>query len=261
MNLNRAELRKIIYDFNSKSNRLLQADYNEHTKIIRKFIYFIKSTPIIYDYVLDCGICSWNMDEEFRDICNSCGRFVFRLGDTDEEEVCNAFAILEYIAEKDINVCFEIAAGYTSSNKYQDRVKAFNNRVIMVLIQHIESFLTKVGIDMGIDEKITYSITVSNGQVNIASENATITATNNVGVDWKQLDTLIDNVKATASGITGESAEILSDNLEVIEEEVKSDKPKKGFIKTAIAGIKTLKGTAEFLAATTALIQFVETIL
>ena len=33
------------------------------------------------------------------------------------------------------------------------------------------------------------------------------------------------------------------------------------FIKTAIAGIKTLKGTAEFAAAVAALVQFVQTIL
>ena len=131
----------------------------------------------------------------------------------------------------------------------------------MVLIRHIESYLTKVGIDMGIDEKITYSITVSNGQVNIASDNATITATNNVGVDLTQLDTLISNVRAAAVEIAGEDAETLSDSLEVIEEQVKSDKPKKGFIKTAIAGIKTLKGTAEFAAAVAALVQFVQTIL
>ena len=114
---------------------------------------------------------------------------------------------------------------------------------------------------MGIDEKITYSITVSNGQVNIASDNATITATNNVGVDLAQLDTLISNVRSAAVGITGEDAETLSDSLEVIEEQAKSDKPKKGFIKTAITGLKTLKGTAEFAAAVAALVQFVQTIL
>lgn len=261
MKLNRAELRKIMYDFNSISNRLLQADYNDHAGVVSKFVAFIKATPIIYDYILDCGTCNWNMDEEFQEIRQSYGRLIFSLGDTNEEEVCNVFAILDYVAENGVNVSHAIAAGYTSSNKYQDRVKAFNDRVVMVLIRHIESYLTKVGIDMGIDEKITYSITVSNGQVNIASDNATITATNNIGVDLTQLDTLISNVRAAAVEIAGEDAETLSDSLEVIEEQVKSDKPKKGFIKTAIAGIKTLKGTAEFAAAVAALVQFVQTIL
>ena len=99
MKLNRAELRKIIYDFNSISNRLLQADYNDYTGVVSKFVAFIKATPIILDYILDCGSCDWNMDEEFQEIRQSYGRLIFSLGDTNEDEVRNVFAILglEYL--------------------------------------------------------------------------------------------------------------------------------------------------------------------
>lgn len=261
MKLNRAELRKILYDFNSISNRLLQSDYQDYTGVIGKFIAFIKATPIIYDYVLDCGSFDDDMEESFQDIRQSYGRKIFALGDTTEEEVCIVFAILNHAAEHNVDISFSIAAGYTSSNKYQDRIKAFNDRVVMVLIRHIESYLTKVGIDMGLDEKVTYNISVRDGQVNIANDSASITANNNVGIDMSQLDTLMSNVRTAAVGITGEDAETLSDSLEVIEEQVKSDKPKKSFIRTAIAGIQAVKGTAEFAAAVTALIQFVQTIL
>lgn len=250
-----------MYEFNSISNRLLQADFNDHTGVVSKFVTYIKSTPIIYDYILDCGICDQDLDKEFKEVSQSYGRCIFSLGDTNPEEVRNVFAILNYVAEKEVDICYSIAAGYSSSNMYQDRVKAFNDRVVMVLIRHVESYLTKIGIDMGIDEKITYSITVSNGQVNIANDNATIMATNNAGINQAQLDTLISNVRIASSGITGEDAETLSDSLEVIEEQLKSGKPKKSFIKTAIAGIKTLKGTAEFAAAVTTLIQFIQAIM
>mgnify|MGYP007060800760 FL=1 len=37
-------------------------------------------------------------------------------------------------------------------------------RFVMVLIRQVESYLTKVGIDMGIDEKNIYNVTVQNGQ-------------------------------------------------------------------------------------------------
>ena len=261
MNLNRAELRKIIYDFNSVSNRLLQANYQDYTGVVEKFIAYIKSSPIIYDYVLDCGSYDDDMEEVFQDIRNSYGRKIFALGDTTEDEVCVVFAILNHAVERNVDISFSIAAGYTSSNKYQDRIKAFNDRVVMVLIRHIESYLTKIGIDMGIDEKITYSITVSNGQVNIANDNATITATNNAGVDLAQLETLIQNVRSAASDVDGEDAEVLSDSLEVIEEQIKTKSPKKGFIKTAITGIRAIKGTAEFAAAVAALIQFIQTVI
>jgi hypothetical protein len=45
------------------------------------------------------------------------------------------------------------------------------------------------------------------------------------------------------------------------QEEIKSENPRKGFIKTAVSGLKMLKGTAEFAAAITALIQFINPLL
>lgn len=50
--------------------------------------------------------------------------------------------------------------GYSSSDKIQDKIKGFNNRFVMVLLRHIERYLTKVGIDMGLDDKIVYNVTV-----------------------------------------------------------------------------------------------------
>lgn len=80
---------------------------------------------------------------------------------------------------------------------------------------------------MGVDEKIIYSITVQNGQVNIANDNASISATNTVGIDTTQLEKLIQAVRKTADGLSNEDAEILNSNLEVIEEEIKSENPRK----------------------------------
>jgi hypothetical protein len=258
MKLNRAELRKIIYDFNSISNRLLQADFNDYSNVVSKFVFFIKNTPIIFDYITDCGPCEQEMKREFDEISRAYGECIFSLGITDEEEVRNVFAIMNYISENDIEIHYGIAMGYSSSTKYQDKIKGFNDRVVMVLIRHIESFLTKIGIDMGIDEKIIYSITVQNGQVNIANDNAKITATNTVGIDAAKLVEVLQAVRITANGLSREEAEIMESNLEVIEEEIKTGKPRKGFLVTAVSGLKMLKGTAEFAAAVAALVQFVQ---
>lgn len=261
MKLNRAELRKILYDFNSISNRLLQANYTDYIGVVNRFINFIKSTPIIIDYVTDCGVCEQNMEQEFQELRQSYGRRIFSLGESDEEEVRTVFAILSYIAENKIDISRAVAAGYTSSNKFQDVIKAFNDRVTMVLIRHIESFLTKVGIDMGLDERTTYSITVTNGQAIIANDNATVTATTHVGLDSSQIAVLINNIKAAAQDFSAEDTETLNEHLDVIKEEIKSNTPRKSFIKTAINGIKVLKGSAEFGAAVATLIQFLQTLL
>lgn len=63
MKLNRAELRKVLYDFNSISNRLLQADFQDYTTVVSKFVEFIKKTPVIYDYIIDCGPCEQDMKQ------------------------------------------------------------------------------------------------------------------------------------------------------------------------------------------------------
>lgn len=247
-----------MYDFNSISNRLLQADFNDYTNVVSKFVAFIKNTPIIFDYITDCGLCEQNLKQEFDEVSRAYGRCIFSLGNTDEEEVRNVYAIVNYIVENGIEIHHGVAMGYSSSNKYQDMIKGFNDRVVMVLIRHIESYLTKIGIDMGIDEKIAYSITVQNGQVNIASDNAKITATNTVGVDAAQLAELVQTVRITANSLSRDDSEILESGLEVIEEEIKSEKPRKGFLKTAVSGMKMLKGSTEFVAAVAALVQFIQ---
>lgn len=258
MILNRKELRKIIYDFNSISNRLLQANFEDYNGVLAKFIGFLKTSPIIYEYIVDCGTCEQDLKQEFEEVSNSYGDCIFALGETDEEEVRNVFAILNHIVDNNLRVHYGVAFGYSSSNKFQDKIKGFNDRVVMVLIRHIERYLTKIGIDMGVDEKVSYSITVHNGQVNIANDNANITATSTTGVDTAQLANLIQSIRSVAMELSEDEKEILNSSLEVVEEEIKSGHPRKGFLKTAITGMKAVKGTVEFASAVTALAQYVQ---
>ena len=41
MNLNRIELKKIMYDYNCISNRLLQANFEDYNSVLKKFLNFI----------------------------------------------------------------------------------------------------------------------------------------------------------------------------------------------------------------------------
>ena len=262
MRLNRNDLRKIMYDFNSLSNRLIQADFRDYDGVLVKFINYLSGTEIISDYISDCGECDQVMAQEFKEV--QTGHAIFTLGESDEEEVRNVFAILKYITNNKIDVCYGIGMAYSSSNKFADILKAFNERVTMVLIRHIEAYLTKVGIDMGLDDKITYNITVKDGQVNIANDNATINATNTVnGNDLQQISDMIAKIRDEASNcaLSSEDIDTLHNSLEVVEEEVKLEKPRKSFINTAFSAIKAIKGTAEFTAAIAALIQFVQPLL
>lgn len=260
MKLNRIELKKIMYDFNSISNRLLQADFNDYSDVLSKFILFIREHELILDYIAGCGESDQNIAQEVKEVSSSYGGAIFSLGNSEFEEVRNVFEILCYIADNKIAVHDGIGMGYSNSNKYQDKIKGFNDRVVMVLIRHIERYLTKIGIDMGMDDKIVYSITVTNGQVNIANDSAIINASINKDIDITQLSRLIQAIRYETESLPDDDKETISSSLEVINQELQTEKPRKSFIKTAISGIKAVKGTAEFAAAVTALIQFVQQI-
>lgn len=257
MRLNRNELRKIQYDFNSISNRLLQADYDDYTGVLGKFLNYIEVTPIIMDFVKDCGECDWDLEKEVKEVQASYGRLIFSTGDSDEEEVCNVYAVLRYLVDTNNSIFRGIARGYSHSDGFQDKIKGYNERFVMVLIRHIERYLTKVGIDMGLDDKVIYNVTVHNGQAIIASDNATVTATNTVGLDTGELAKLITNVKAASITLTPEDQETMTDSLEVIENEASSEKPKKSMIRTALTALKTIKGAVEFGSAVAALAEFI----
>ena len=257
MKLNRKELRKIQYDFNSCSNRLLQADYGDYAGVLAKFVKYMDSTPIINDYICGCGSCDWNLEEEIKKVQGSYGRLIFSLGETDEEEVRNVYAVLRFLVETNNSVYRGVAMGYSSSSKWQDKIKGFNERFVMVLIRHVERYLTKIGIDMGIDEKNVYNVTVQNGQAIIANDNSTVTATTHIGVNANELERLIAAVRTKMDTLTDTDKETASESLEVIEAEIVSEKPKKSMIKTAITSLQAIKGATEFGAAVSALIQFI----
>lgn len=263
MNLNRIELRKIIYDYNCISNRLLQANFEDYNSVLKKLLNFVSNTEVISDYIKDCGDCCWDIDNIMEEVENSYGHESFVLGDSYKEEVRNIYAILNHIVEHDTVIYDGIAIGYSSSTNYQDRVKGFNERVVLVLINHIEQYLTKIGMDMGMDERITYNITVKNGQVNIANDNSRLEATNKVSSVSDELNNLINNIRVLSEEqeLTDEEKNILDCNLENISEEFKKDEPRKKFLESSASVIKAIKGTAEFGAAIIALIQFLQQII
>lgn len=254
-------MKKVLYDFNSIANRFMRVDYQEYNSVLGKFLAYIDDAEIIADYIRDCGQPIYNVKAEIDEVNKSFGCAIFELGDTEQQEVANIYHILKYCFENDILIPRTIARSYSSSNKYQDMAKEFNERVSMVLINHIEGYLTKIGIDMGMDEHIKYSITVNNGQVNLASDSATINATQNNGVDAQQLQGLLEAVRKESTGLSKEDSEIAVDNLEVVESELAQPTPRRGFLKTALAGLQMIKGTAEFGAAVVALVQFVQTVI
>ena len=79
------------------------------------------------------------------------------------------------------------------------------------------------------------------GQMNIASGNANITATFNYYETTTTLEEIINKIKdSDLSAFNSEEQEILIDNIDILQEQLTSETPKKGFIRTAISGLTGL---------------------
>lgn len=260
MAINKSELKKISYEFNRISNRLMKADVHDYSNILGKFLAFIETTITISDYVNDCGDARYDVESEIKEV-SGYSNLILDLGEDESEEVANIYHTLKYCYENKVNISHGLAFSYSNSKKYQDKLNGFNQRVTLVLISHISAYLTRIGIEMGLDENTKYTINVHNGQMNLATDNSTIHAVQNNGMNGSELEELIRKLISVSSNLSESDSEIMNDSLETITHELSSENPKKGMVRTAISGLQGIKSTAEFAAASIAIVQFVQTLL
>lgn len=161
------------------------------------------------------------MAKEVDEVLSSYGRVIFSTGSCAEEEIVYTYRILKYMVEQKVSIT-SIGMSYGHSTKFQDMVKGFGERVVLPFVNHIESYLTDIAIDMGFDEETKYMISINGGQVNIAKDHATINATQNNSINTDELDKLVQSIKSLLTDeIAPEEQEIINDNIEVLQEELK----------------------------------------
>ncbi|OPF52399.1 hypothetical protein BH721_03860 [Clostridium baratii] len=239
MNLNRKDLRIISYEFNCIANRLLRSSYDEFIPVLKKFLGHLSNTELINEYVTSCTRENFDIDSELEAVNSSYGRRILDLGYTDEEEIYTIYNVLKYISENGFNV-YGMGKAYSREKLYNDIVNDFNNKVSLILINHISAYLTKIGIEMGFDEEVNYMITNNGGQVNISKDTSTLNAVQNIGAKSDELINLVNEINRliTSSDISDTQKEMIVESIEAIQAEIENPSPKKGLIKTCIAGLK-----------------------
>ena len=263
MKLNKRELKKRMYDFNRISNRLMQSDFNDYSNNLTRFIQFLNDDEIIFGYIKSCGEPTLDIKSEVETV-KSHYNAIFETGYSEQEETSNIYHILSYIVKNNIPVSYSIALSYAhGSNHYQDGIESFNNRFVQILINNIEGYLTKVGIDMGYDDKQVYNINVTNGQVNIAQDQATLHASNEVnnGTDIEKLDQMINKVLESCNQDNKQELDKINENLMMIKNELMSKEPNKDHVNLAISSLKAINAGTAFAASLATLISFVQNFL
>lgn len=261
MEVTKVDLKILIKEFLTASNRVLRAGYEVYATELSKFVRFLENHELIYDYIKSCGEPEYDIAEEVEEVCRSYGRCIFSLGSTDKGEVANIYAVIKYLADNNYEGRSFVYDGYSSSKKFQEKVNGFGDSFIRVLITHIENYLARISIQMGLDEKTTVNVniensTLSNAQVNVASDGNSIVANQSI-CDTEQLQKLLDKLLSETSGMDEDDKQTVNDCAETIATIVE-EKPKRGIIKMAINTLKGISGTAEFMAAVTAIVSFVQ---
>lgn len=242
MEITKKELKKTSKAFRSFANRVINAHYSEFDSILKMFLEHIDSTPLIYDYInsLDIQHSEQDIAIHVKEILTSYGEKLFNTGKTIEEEIIYTYSFLKYLSNTDQTI-LAYGRGYGGS-KYQDITKNFATRVILPFVNHIEDYLTDIAIDMGYDEEAKFLINVNGGQaqVNISKDNSTLTAHQTNNLQGHDLEAVIASIKALLTDeIPAVHKETIIDSVDVIQEELKKENPKKGFLRTAWAGIET----------------------
>jgi hypothetical protein len=105
--------------------------------------------------------------------------------------------------------------------------------------------------------QITANISGDKNQVNLATDNAKITAIQNNSLDITELNTLIENVlKSLPQDISDEKRNEATENLEFIKTESQSSNPRLTIIKNTFPVLKAIASTTGFLAALAKLTEF-----
>jgi hypothetical protein len=236
---------------------------------LSKFLTFLKATPLIYSYIENC--ISNDLPDEFNadaevDTVQQGHHIVFGpFGGSDNEEVAEIFLILQSMHEKGISGTARLFFSYASgSNKYQDMLKGFLDKVAYILINHIDSYLVRIGFEMGLDEQPSQVVSVNNSpnfQINTAYGQSTLTATQNNNSAIDELEPLLARLARYSKRLNMEDQELVEDSVETLREEVASGNPKKKVIRPVLAALKGVNESTQFAAAVTQIAAFFSALL
>lgn len=111
-------------------------------------------------------------------------------------------------------------------------------------------------------DSIRTTVKGKNNQTSVATGQSTASATQSFGGSNSDLQALIAAIeKVIPQGLSANEAQTTKDSLDVIQEEMAKPEPRKGFVRTALSGLKGIKATTEFAAAVTALYVFLKPII
>jgi len=233
--MDKKDFQMLSTEFRRIASRLLKTDQDDGLNNVKRFLMFIESNPLIWSFIVEHNTFDFDIETEVqtREIHDG-----YPIQPDKSFEISFIYQLLKYCAEhcKDY---LSICRFYGSSNKFQDMVDTFNNRVVSLLIGHIEVYLKGVWLGMGDNEKI--HINVNGGQVAIAQGQGTVNATQNN--HYGQTHELKELAKTFCKllesvDLDKDEKEDTKEIVEIAVAEIVSEKPKRSLIRHAIEKVE-----------------------
>lgn len=200
--------------------------------------------------------------EGVRAVANNFGTTFATFSTIPEEESAEVYLILKEVVAQSIQGHSHFYYGFAYGSKYADMYKGFLDKVARRLIANITEYLTMIGIEMGLEggDSVTNNIngSVQNFQFNQSTGSSTINATQKNGISSSELSALLDAVISAAEAEIDnpETIEDVRDNVEVVRDQMESDKPKRGILKSSLGFLGAVNGGAQFTAAVVQIVEF-----
>lgn len=247
--MNRLELRKLSLELSRLSSNLLNSTDDTADINLSRFLKFINENELISQFIKDkiSGV-----DYDFKK-CYTVGYSGWAEFNPPEDEACHIKAQYEYLlfinSEDKVNVRGQALQYCWSSRKINDNIQSFLDMAFKPLIDFINDYLSMEMIVYDEEEKNmngnTYIQNIETVNGSASQQNSGVINIYNTTNATKDMLSLIDKLLASLpeiQGVDSEEIENVKDDLEMIQEQLKSDDPKKNRIKKAFAGIKKFVG-------------------
>jgi hypothetical protein len=243
--MNRVELRKLSLEFRRLSSNLLNSTDDTADINLSRFLKFIDGNELISAFIKDkiSGV-----DYDFKK-CFDIGCLGWADFKPPEDEACHIKAQYDYLLyinnDDKIGVRGQAMRYCWSSRKINDNIQSFLDMAFKPLIDFINDQISMEMIVCDEEAKTmggnTYIQNIGNVNGSANQQYSGVINAYNTTNDVSSMMTLIDKLLSSLpelQGIDKEEIENVKDDLEMVQEQLKSDDPKKNRIGKALVGIK-----------------------
>ena len=256
--MNRLGLRKLSLEFRRLSSNLLNSTDDTADINLSRFLKFINGNELISGIIQDkiSGV-----DYDFKK-CYTIGCSGWADYNPPEDEACHIKAQYDYLNfinnENTVNVRSQAMNYCWSDKKINIIIQNFLDMAFKPLIDYINDQLSMEMIVYDEEKKAmggnTYIQNIETVNGSASQQNSGVINTYNTTNDTSSMLDLIDKLLATLpeiQGVDAEEIENVKDDLEMVQEQLKTDNPKKNRIGKALVGIKKFAGDFSMKLAVT----------